>query len=263
LGFSLCFILFSLIIGAGSYFRANFYREFRKFIYNDCKMFDKSIHNLNDYFTKDPKQGLQNNFYDTYNYNNFNDELFFNEHAFRSMRSAFSDMNVNALDIRVHDNHLKTNTINTNEDLNIMKLNDNKFMDNNSDVLQNNYIQNSAEIDKQFNQHDIISTEMNPYLRLNLYTPEHITLKDLSSLTEDEKLKFDRRTCCQYFKDTLVSHHTLFSLMKYSILDLSCVRSAKFVFMINQIIGFNAILYFDDYIEKNRELNIVKYFYKL
>jgi hypothetical protein len=222
-------------------------------------MFDKSIHNLNDYFTKDPKQGLQNNFYDNYNYDNFNDELFFSEYAFRrTMRSAFSDMNVNALDIRVHDNYLKTNTDNNNEDLNIMKLNDNKFMDNNSDVLQNNYIQNSTVNDKQFNQHDIISTEMNPDLRLNLSISEHITLKDLSSLTEDEKLKFDRRTCCQYIKDALVTYHTLFSLMKYSILDLSCVRCAKFVFMINQILGFNAILYFDDYIEKNRELNTVK-----
>jgi hypothetical protein len=227
-------------------------------------MFDRSTNYIEDYFTKDPRQGVYNTFYDNYNYDNFNDEVFYNENAFRgTMRSGVSDMNVNALDLKIHDNHLKTNSVDNNEDLNnIMKLNDNNFAeDNNSAVLQNNYIQNSAEGEKQFNEQDTISNEIAAIPKPKLPVLEHITLKDISSLTEDEKLQFDRRTCFQYMKDKIMTHHTFFSMIrKHSILDLSCVRCSKFVFMINQMIGFNAILYIDFFIEKNRELNTVSFY---
>jgi hypothetical protein len=259
-GFGLCFLLLLFIICVGSIYRANMYKELRKYIYNDCKMFDRSTNYIEDYFTKNPRQGIHNTFYDNYNYDNFNDELFFNDGAFRgTMRSAISDQNVNVLNIKVHDNNLKTNTIDNNELFDIMKLNDNINIDgNNSAILQNNYIQDSNNNDRQFNEQETIQNDKNHSQKSNLPILEHITIKDISSLTEEEKLLYDRRTCYQYIRDKINSHHTLFSMIfKHSILDFSCIRCAKFVFIINQMVGFNALLYFDNYIENNRELNTV------
>jgi len=77
------------------------------------------------------------------------------------------------------------------------------------------------------------------------------TIKDLNSINEEDKLKFDKRTFCEYFKDALLGYHQILSLCTTkSLMEPISLRISHLYFSIALNMYFNAVFYSDDYIEK-------------
>jgi len=77
------------------------------------------------------------------------------------------------------------------------------------------------------------------------------TQKDIDCLDDDDKLKYDKRTFREYFKDILYNDHAIINLFaKKSIMDPLVLRVAQLLFALSLFFSLNAIFYSEDYLEE-------------
>jgi len=84
------------------------------------------------------------------------------------------------------------------------------------------------------------------------------TIKDLDSLNEEEKIKFDKRDFFTYFKESFLNDHPMVSLHCFkSLMEPLNLRISHLYFSISLNLYFNAVFYTDDYIEKQASSSIL------
>jgi hypothetical protein len=148
------------------------------------------------------------------------------------------------------DNHInketsrELNKIEINKD-EVLQLNNNREICNDieTEIKTNNFvIQNN---DKEVNQ-------LNSPNTINIGKIEKIiTLSDYDSLSPQDLLKYDKRTNMTFLKDTLISEHSLLSLLfQKSLKNPAFIRLLRLVFSLNIQNAFNALLITDDYIDQ-------------
>jgi len=81
------------------------------------------------------------------------------------------------------------------------------------------------------------------------------TRKDLSSLSEEDKLKYDKRSFKEYFKDTLFEDHPMISLYyTKSLMEPLNLKISHLFITTSLNLFFNAAFYSDDYIERTAKV---------
>ncbi len=85
------------------------------------------------------------------------------------------------------------------------------------------------------------------------------TRKDLATLNDENILKYDKRTFCQYFSDLLLYEHPLLGLFFYkSLMNPLMLRINHLFFSLSLNFAFNAIFYSDEYIQENASKSLNK-----
>ncbi len=78
------------------------------------------------------------------------------------------------------------------------------------------------------------------------------TDKDIRSLSEEDALKYDKRTLCEYYSGDIKNNHVVLSLFfKKSMIEPLPLRVYQFFFELSLNFALNALVYTDTYIERD------------
>jgi hypothetical protein len=84
-------------------------------------------------------------------------------------------------------------------------------------------------------------------LTINIHNP---TMKDYMVLNTKQKLRYDNRSLCRIYIDELISNHLALKILLYkSIINPVYLRVTLFVLHTSILLGMNALLFSDTYIE--------------
>jgi hypothetical protein len=203
-----------------------------KLIYMDCKFYDPLKATAEEFFIR-----KVNNLYEKSDVNKPATALKVQPMTGRPLNEDIPESNT--VDYGDNQMNLRENQFNIHE------------FDNNV-VLNNFMLGDAGDRDYQARRPSIQITNNNNSNenRLAELHKNPITLNDYESLSSRDAIKFDFRTLGGYMTDEITKRHIFFSLfIKHSIVDSSGIRVLKFIFTTHMLVGFNAFVITDDYID--------------
>jgi hypothetical protein len=148
----------------------------------------------------------------------------------------------------------ESGTIDCGEDqVNEMHLRENQFnnmheFDNN--IVLNNFMADNGDRDYAVQRPRVNIRQIERENRLAEIYKNPITLNDYESLASNDAIKYDCRTISWYIRDEVTRKHIFLGLFtKHSIHDDTGTRVAKFIFITHMLVGINAVVITDDYID--------------
>jgi hypothetical protein len=201
--------------------KRNIVKNMKKIIYNDCKHYDPKDMLADEYFLDELPQ-LENekakkNEKEERNENEIQNGNN-NEHKDTSRELKSMETNINVLNLR--DNEANYTQVNDAHQVN-------NFVG--TQVKHDISIDNKAKKDEKI-----------------------VSLLDYETLSHHELLKYDKRTTFSFFKDVLITEHSLFTLLfKRSLKDPTFIKLLQLVFTLSMQFGLNAMLITNATIDQN------------